>query len=150
MEAGRREPCGNQGTRGSSPGPSTLSPGRAAGRGPSLGRPREGAILSKTSWEGFLKLVSLWYGQNWGGDGCQGDRDLNIDTSCMQYLGATGMPEWGDFHFKYRHHCPQEGLIWLWEEVRCQKHKSSSLGSVMPTGLPSPLNQLVPTQWFQA
>lgn len=27
-------------------------------------------------------------------------------------------PKWSDFHFKYRHHCPQESLVWLWEEVR--------------------------------
>lgn len=41
----------------------------------------------------------------------------------MQDLGTTDVPKWFDIHFKYRHHCPQEGLIWLWEEVRHKKHK---------------------------
>lgn len=39
----------------------------------------------------------------------------------MQDLGANDVPKGSDFHFKSRHHCPQEGLVQLWEEVRRKK-----------------------------
>lgn len=54
------------------------------GKGPFSARPlRRGFLIGQP-------LVGTKLG---GGEGCQGDRDLNIDTSCMQDLGATDVPE---------------------------------------------------------
>lgn len=56
-------------------------------------------------------------GKELRGKKCQGDRELDSDVLRVQGLGASTAPKWFEFHFKYRRHCPQEGLIWLWEEV---------------------------------
>lgn len=48
---------------------------------------------------------------------------MDTDALCTQDLGATDVPKWSDFHFKYRHHCPQEGQVWLWEEVGHKKRE---------------------------
>lgn len=40
------------------------------------------------------------------------------------------MPKWSDFHFQDRHHCSQEGLIWLWEEVRPEQQMRQVWGQL--------------------
>lgn len=61
--------------------------------------------------------------------GKQGDKKLDTDALCMQDLGATDVPTWSDFHFKYSH-CHQEDLVWLWEEVRHRKHEVIQFRSI--------------------